>query len=97
MPGDGHCLYHTLGWWDSQPQSEIRRLLATIGEAEWRDICPWDDGTGRAEFSRETIDPNVWGGAVQIAAMARITGVAVLCSRKTAKAKELKPGTSVLR
>ena len=62
MPGDGHCLYHALGWWDRKTQSEIRRLLATIGEAEWRDICPWDDGSGRAEFVRETLDPNIWRG-----------------------------------
>ena len=80
MPGDGHCLYHALGWWDRKPQAEIRSLLATIGEPEWRDICPWDDVTGLAEFQRETLDPNIWGGAVQIAAMARIRGFCV-CRR----------------
>jgi len=71
-------LYHARGWWDNRPQGEIKRLIAAIGEAEWRDICPWDDGTALAEFQRETLNPRIWGGAVQIAAMARIRGVAIL-------------------
>ena len=76
--GDGHCLYHALGWWDGNPQGEVRRTIAAISVAEWRDICPWDDGTALAGFQEETLNPRAWGGALQIAAMARIRGVAVL-------------------
>ena len=53
-------------------------MIAAIGEPEWKDICPWDDGTELAAFQRETLDPRIWGGAVQIAAMARIRRVAIL-------------------
>ena len=71
-------MYHALGWWDHRPHGEIRRIIAAIGPPEWRDMCRRDDGAELAAFQRETVDPRIWGGAVQIAAMARIRGVAIL-------------------
>ena len=78
MPGDGHCLYHALGWWDGNPQGEVRRTIARISREQWSDICPWDDGSALVDFRAQTTDMGEWGGALQIAAMARIRGVAIL-------------------
>ena len=72
MPGDGHCLYHALGWWDGNPQGEVRRTIAHISAEDWKCICPWDDGSALVEFRAQTSDLEERGGALQIAAMARI-------------------------
>ena len=72
MPGDGHCLYHALGWWASLTQSQVRNQLASVDWGTWRSICPWDNGAELTEFRRETRDPSVWGGAIQIAVCAAI-------------------------
>ena len=41
-------------------------------------ICPWDDGTALATSGLKPATWLEWGGALQIAAMARIRGVAIL-------------------
>ena len=72
MPGDGHCLYHSLGWWASLSQAQVRDQLARVDRSTWTRICPWDEGTELAEFRRETRDPRIWGGAMQITVCAAI-------------------------
>ena len=77
MPGDGHCLYHSLGWWASLSQTQVRDQLARVDWDTWNAICPWDGGSELAEFRRETRDPRIWGGALQIAVCAAIHQVSI--------------------
>ena len=63
MPGDGHCLYHSLGWWASLSQNQVRDQLARVDWNTWKTICPWDKGSELSDFRRETKDPTVWGGS----------------------------------
>jgi len=48
----------------------VRDQLARVDWATWKAICPWDKGAELAKFRRETRDPTVWGGAIQIAVCA---------------------------
>ena len=77
MPGDGHCLYHSLGWWASLSQAQVRDQLARVDWDTWNTVCPWDSGSELAEFRRETRDPRIWGGALQIAVCAAIHQVSI--------------------
>ena len=77
MPGDGHCLYHALGWWAGTTQGQVRHEISGVGRRAWGDICPWDDGEEYEKFKAETADRTVWGGAMQVAAMAKLRGVKI--------------------
>ena len=72
MPGDGHCLYHALGWWADKPQAQIRARIAEVPEHTWKALFPWDNGNALCTFQEETLSPHVWGGADQIAVAAAI-------------------------
>ena len=61
MPGDGHCLYHSLGWWTGQGQAQVRAKLAAVSAELWRDIAPWDGGQELERYQQETRNPQVWG------------------------------------
>ena len=77
MPGDGHCLYHALGWWAGLSQGQVRQEVANISKRRWFELCPWDDGQEYKHFQRQTVDRTEWGGAMQVAAMAKIRGVKI--------------------
>ena len=61
MPGDGHCLYHALGWWAGLSQGQVRQEIANISEGLWNELCPWDNGREHKLFQRQTKDRNEWG------------------------------------
>ena len=58
-------------------QTQVRDRLARVDIDIWKRICPWDEGTELSEFRRETRDPRVWGGAMQIAVCAAIHQVTI--------------------
>ena len=78
MPGDGHCLYHALGWWADKPQAQIRARIAEVQEHTWKALFPWDNGDALRTFKEETLNPHCWGGADQIAVAAALWKVRVI-------------------
>ena len=77
MPGDGHCLYHALGWWADKPQAQIRARIAEVPEHTWKALFPWDNGDALRTFKEETLNRHCWGGADQIAVAAALWKVRV--------------------
>lgn len=43
MPGDGNCLFHSLGYWARQDQRQVREAVAEGAITVWGDISgmPW--------------------------------------------------------
>jgi len=74
MPGDGHCLYHALGWWANKSHIEMREILSNIADDLWHQICPWDTGPALRTYRADTRDTTQWGTALQIAACAKMFG-----------------------
>ena len=77
MPGDGHCIYHALGWWADKPQAQVRSRIAEVQEHTWKALFPWDNGDALRNFKAETLNPHCWGGADQIAVAAALWKVRV--------------------
>ena len=61
MPGDGHCLYHALGWWAGKPQAQVRASIAGVADHTWYTLFPWDNGNALRTFQEETRNPQIWG------------------------------------
>ena len=78
MPGDGHCLYHALGWWARKSHIEMREILSDIAADLWQQICPWDTGPALRTYRADTRDTTQWGTALQIAACAKMFGKQII-------------------
>ena len=72
MPGDGHCLYHAIGWWVHQTADQIRDRLGHLTPQQWDQVFPGGTESMMDQFRLETLDRREWGGALQIAAAAVI-------------------------
>ena len=70
MPGDGHCLYHALGWWVGHTARHMRRLLAEVELHRFLHIFDWAEASDHQVYVQETLNPRIWGGAMQIAVAA---------------------------
>lgn len=77
MPGDGHCLYHALGWWCNMPAMSIRQTLANIPQGLWAHLWPEDPGHSYPTYIAETLDLSVWGGQQQIVVAAHLWQVSI--------------------
>jgi len=85
QPGDGSCLFHSLmyGLGDVVPgsASRLRRELSEwvrqhpeerIADTPVSDWVHWDSGLSVEAYARQMLSPAAWGGAIEMAAFARL-------------------------
>ena len=77
MPGDGHCLYHAIGWWCHMPALAVRHTLANIPQGLWVQLWPEDPVHSYPTYIAETLDLRVWGGQQQIIVAAHLWQVRI--------------------
>lgn len=87
QPGDGSCLFHSLcyGLADSSSASELRRDICryirrnpdmTIAETPIEDWIKYDSNDTVAQYANR-MEGNVWGGAIEMAALMKMKNVNV--------------------
>jgi hypothetical protein len=77
MPGDGHCLYHALGWWQGIGQEQVKQILADQAPQVFFSLYPWATDGACRRFANRTRNLRVWGGADQIAVASHVFGVRI--------------------
>lgn len=93
QPGDGSCLFHSLSFGlrhldgsDAPLGSDLRQEIAfylelhadeTVAGSAFRDYIWWDHGVTVQEYVKLMAETNLWGGAIEMAAFARMMDVSV--------------------
>ncbi|GMI57503.1 hypothetical protein ScalyP_jg11518 [Parmales sp. scaly parma] len=88
QPGDGSCLFHSMSFGiQNSNHSQLRATIAgfilnnpscEIGGTPIKDWVLWDCGLGVKDYSDSMKAGNKWGGAIEIAVCAKVTGRNVL-------------------
>jgi hypothetical protein len=88
QPGDGSCLFHSMAHGlKTTTHSQLRRQIAAyicdnpndeIGGTPIKDWVMWDSGLNVREYSVSMQTGNKWGGAIEIAVCAKVSGCDVL-------------------
>ena len=88
QPGDGSCLFHSLahGLRDGSSASSLRREISTfiqdhptleISDSPLKDWVLWDSNQSVSAYCRRMAQGGVWGGGIEMAAVAHMRRVHV--------------------
>lgn len=86
QPGDGSCLFHSLGHFLREDQSSLRAVVtkfiesnpdASIAGTALRKWIFWDSGLDVRQYAARMRTQGTWGGALEMAIIADVRGVAV--------------------
>ena len=86
QPGDGSCLFHSLGHALDTSHSQLRELVmrwveanpdATIAGAPLKKWVGWDASLDTRAYAARMRTPGSWGGALEMAVIAQLKEVAI--------------------
>ena len=86
QPGDGSCLFHSLGYFLKCSHQQLRTLVATfiegnpdanIAGSPLRKWVLWDSGIDVRSYANRMRTAGSWGGALEMAIIAEVKKVAV--------------------
>lgn len=66
MPGDNSCLFHSLGWIFEKKAPEVRKMVAELILANPEKYTAAFLGTSPQNYAKNILDPNMWGGAIEV-------------------------------
>jgi hypothetical protein len=86
QPGDGSCLFHSLGFSLGEDPRRLRQEVtrfveqnphASIAGTELHKWVHWDSGLDVRSYAKRLASPGSWGGALEVAVVAQIHGACV--------------------
>jgi ubiquitin thioesterase OTU1 len=66
VPGDNSCLFHSVGWLFEKQAPELRKLVSEMVLANPVKYTEAFLGATPPAYARHILDPNSWGGAIEI-------------------------------
>lgn len=76
-PGDGNCMFHSLGYWAKQDQRQVRDTVARQAFTHWGDLFPWDAGEEYCDFRRTALTDGAWGDGRHLAIASKVYQVRI--------------------